>query len=79
MTSTSSSSPPRHHTTTQDERPRFFDSMMKKLCWSKADTVPGRHPDRWRKDTAGNTVCKRFRNCQGCLCFEYDHILPYSK
>nr|GEZ23570.1 HNH endonuclease domain-containing protein [Tanacetum cinerariifolium] len=79
MTYTSSSSPPRHQTTTQDERPRFFDSMVKKLCWSKADTVPGRHPDRWRKDAAGNIVCKRFCNCQGCLCFEYDHILPYSK
>ncbi|GJZ30584.1 HNH endonuclease domain-containing protein [Tanacetum coccineum] len=79
MTSTSSSSLPRHHTTSKDDRPRFFDSMVKKLCWSKADTVPGRHPDRWRKDAAGNTVCKRFCNCQGCLCFEYDHIVPYSK
>ncbi|CAA2957021.1 eukaryotic translation initiation factor 5A-2 [Olea europaea subsp. europaea] len=22
---------------------------------------------------------KRFCNCQGCLCFEYDHIVPFSK
>ncbi|GFQ08310.1 hypothetical protein PHJA_002975000 [Phtheirospermum japonicum] len=49
------------------------------MCWSNAETVPGRHPERWRKDAAGNIVCKRFCNCQGCLCFEYDHIVPYSK
>ncbi|KAK4252488.1 hypothetical protein QN277_014481 [Acacia crassicarpa] len=61
------------------DRPRFFDSKAKNLCWAKADIVPGRHPDRWRKDAAGNIVCKRFCNCQGCLCFEYDHILPFSK
>ncbi|GFP94891.1 hypothetical protein PHJA_001633500 [Phtheirospermum japonicum] len=49
------------------------------MCWSNAETVPGRHPERWRKDAAGNIVCKRFCNCQGCLCFKYDHIVPYSK
>ncbi|XP_076881698.1 uncharacterized protein LOC143529899 [Bidens hawaiensis] len=63
----------------KDDRPRFFDAMAKKLCWAKAEIVPGRHPERWRKDAAGNVVCKRFCNCQGCLCFEYDHILPFSK
>ncbi|PWA60748.1 HNH endonuclease domain-containing protein [Artemisia annua] len=87
MSSTPSAppSPPRHRSgvdrinSGKDDRPRFFDTMVKKLCWSKADTVQGRHPDRWRKDAAGNIVCKRFCNCQGCLCFEYDHIVPYSK
>ena len=62
-----------------NERPRFFDTKAKAICWAKADTVPGRHPERWRKDAAGNVVCKRFCNCQGCLCFEYDHIVPFSK
>ncbi|KAF8399542.1 hypothetical protein HHK36_015409 [Tetracentron sinense] len=80
-----SSSPTRSHsssstsTTNKDERPRFFDSKTKRLCWAKAEIVAGRHPERWRKDAAGNIVCKRFCNCQGCLCFEYDHILPFSK
>ncbi|KAJ8452302.1 hypothetical protein Cgig2_006107 [Carnegiea gigantea] len=60
-------------------RPRFFDRKAKHVCWAKADTVPGRHPDRWRKDAVGNIVCKRFCNCSGCLCFEYDHIVPFSK
>ncbi|CAI9284002.1 unnamed protein product [Lactuca saligna] len=79
------SSPQRHRgggdnsNSGKEERPRFFDSMTKKLCWAKADIVPGRHPERWRKDAAGNVVCKRFGNCQGCLCFEYDHIIPFSK
>jgi len=62
-----------------DKRPRFFDTKTKNICWTKADTVPGRHPERWRKDAAGNIVCKRFFNCLGCLCYEYDHIIPYSK
>lgn len=60
-------------------RPRFFNTKAKSMCWAKAETVPGRHPERWRKDAAGNVVCKRFFNCLGCLCFEYDHIIPYSK
>ncbi|KAK2655656.1 hypothetical protein Ddye_008708 [Dipteronia dyeriana] len=62
----------------QSQRPRFFDSKAKTHCWVNAETVPGRHPERWRKDAAGNIVCKRFCNCHGCLCFEYDHIIPFS-
>ncbi|KAL9263295.1 hypothetical protein AKJ16_DCAP21809 [Drosera capensis] len=61
------------------ERPRFFDKKAKLTCWANAAVVPGRHPERWRKDAAGNIVCKRFCNCSGCLCFEYDHIVPFSK
>ncbi|CAI5535937.1 unnamed protein product [Closterium sp. Naga37s-1] len=60
-------------------RLRFFDHAMRKACWEKADVVPGRHPDRWRMDAAGNTVGRRFNACMGCLCYEFDHIVPYSK
>ncbi|XP_078430256.1 HNH endonuclease domain-containing protein [Wolffia australiana] len=63
----------------EKERPRFFDAMAKSQCWEKAEVVSGRHPKRWRKDAAGNIVCKRLWNCHGCLCYEYDHILPFSK
>ncbi|XP_010678449.2 uncharacterized protein LOC104893995 isoform X1 [Beta vulgaris subsp. vulgaris] len=63
----------------QNIKPRFFDKKAKNMCWVKAAIVTGRHPDRWRKDAAGNIVCKRFCNCSGCLCFEYDHIIPFSK
>ncbi|XP_044476415.1 uncharacterized protein LOC123203977 [Mangifera indica] len=80
MTSSQSPSPQRSRSNNNnDERPRFFDSKAKNKCWADAETVPGRHPDRWRKDAAGNIVCKRFVNCYGCLCFEYDHIVPFSK
>ncbi|KAH9777968.1 F6A14.21 protein [Citrus sinensis] len=81
--SSSSSSPNRSRSSnsnnSNEERPRYFDGKAKSMCWAKAETVPGRHPERWRKDAAGNIVCKRFCNCHGCLCFEYDHIVPFSK
>lgn len=80
MTSSQSSSPQRSRSNNNnDQRPRFFDSKAKNRCWADAETVQGRHPERWRKDAAGNIVCKRFVNCYGCLCFEYDHIIPFSK
>lgn len=83
MSSSQPPSPTRHRGGSREgngeERPRFFDSKAKIKCWSSADVVPGRHPERWRKDAAGNVVCKRFCNCQGCLCFEYDHVVPFSK
>ncbi|KAF1887357.1 hypothetical protein Lal_00040959 [Lupinus albus] len=65
-----SSSPPRSHGGGGDgsgeKRPRFFDTNAKALCWAKADTVAGRHPERWRKDSAGNVVCGESTadNCQ---------------
>ncbi|XP_026381239.1 uncharacterized protein LOC113275878 isoform X1 [Papaver somniferum] len=79
MRSTSSPSRSPTKNNNKEERPRFFDAKAKSLCWAKADVLIGRHPERWRKDAAGNIVCKRFCNCQGCLCFEYDHIIPFSK
>ncbi|KAL0924845.1 hypothetical protein M5K25_005704 [Dendrobium thyrsiflorum] len=66
-------SPSRAHRGGEQEervRPRFFDAKAKARCWQFAEIVPGRHPERWRRDPAGNVVCKRFYNCQGCLCFE---------
>lgn len=63
----------------KEGRPRFFDLEARKKCWAKAEKVPGRDPERWRKDVAGNIVGKRFHRCLGCLCFEYDHIVPFSK
>eukprot|EP00252_Welwitschia_mirabilis_P003258 TRINITY_DN13351_c0_g1_i1.p1 TRINITY_DN13351_c0_g1~~TRINITY_DN13351_c0_g1_i1.p1 ORF type:complete len:161 (-),score=23.60 TRINITY_DN13351_c0_g1_i1:328-810(-) len=63
----------------EEKRARFFDELTRNMCWNKADVVAGRHPDRWRKDIAGNIVAKRFWHCEGCLCYEYDHIVPFSK
>eukprot|EP00898_Chlorokybus_atmophyticus_P004002 jgi/Chlat1/4602/Chrsp290S04337 len=58
---------------------RGFDSRQRRACWNRAPVVPGRHPDRWRYDATGSIVCSRLANCMGCLCYEYDHIIPYSK
>ncbi|KAK9699848.1 hypothetical protein RND81_08G199100 [Saponaria officinalis] len=60
-------------------RVRLFDKKVKNKCWASAETVAGRHPEYWRKDVGSNIVCKRFCKCSGCLCFESDHILPFSK
>lgn len=52
---------------------------MKQQCWEKAEKIKGRDPDRWRRDYLGNTVFRKLVGCAGCLCHDYDHIVPYSK
>ncbi|KAL2492978.1 HNH endonuclease [Abeliophyllum distichum] len=31
------------------------------------------------RDPLGNTVFRKLVGCPGCLCHDYDHIIPYSK
>ncbi|XP_076947608.1 uncharacterized protein LOC143619604 isoform X1 [Bidens hawaiensis] len=59
--------------------PRSFPYAVKQQCWDKADKIKGRDPDRWRRDPLGNTIFRKLVGCAGCLCHDYDHILPYSK
>ncbi|GAB2221082.1 hypothetical protein Droror1_Dr00012249 [Drosera rotundifolia] len=59
--------------------PRSFPDYVKKQCWEKAEKVKGRDPSRWRRDPFGNIVFRKLVGCPGCLCHEYDHIVPYSK
>ncbi|KAM7267025.1 hypothetical protein ACFE04_009191 [Oxalis oulophora] len=59
--------------------PRSFPYNVKQQCWDKADKVKGRDSDRWRRDPIGNIVFRKLVGCPGCLCHDYDHILPYSK
>ncbi|CAI8610052.1 unnamed protein product [Vicia faba] len=59
--------------------PRSFPHNVKQKCWEKADKVKGRDPDRWRRDPLGNLIFRKLVGCPGCLCHDYDHILPYSK
>nr|GMC48348.1 uncharacterized protein LOC109149140 isoform X1 [Ipomoea batatas] len=59
--------------------PRSFPYSVKQQCWDKAEKVKGRDPDRWRRDALGNTVFRKLVGCPGCLCHDYDHIIPYSK
>lgn len=59
--------------------PRSFPYSVKQQCWEKAEKVKGRDPDRWRKDAVGNIVFRKLVGCPGCLCHDYDHIVPYSR
>lgn len=63
----------------EQEQNRLFTRHMKQESWERAPPVPGRDPTRWRLDAVGNIVCHELRGCLGCLCHEYDHIIPYSK
>ncbi|OWM90406.1 hypothetical protein CDL15_Pgr014709 [Punica granatum] len=59
--------------------PRSFPYSVKQQCWEKAEKVKGRDPERWRRDALGNIVFRKLVGCSGCLCHDYDHIVPYSK
>lgn len=59
--------------------PRSFPYSVKQQCWEKAEKVKGRDPDRWRRDALGNILFRKLVGCPGCLCHDYDHIIPYSK
>ncbi|MCD9644030.1 hypothetical protein HAX54_032000 [Datura stramonium] len=59
--------------------PRSFPYSVKQQCWEKAEKVKRRDPDRWRRDPLGNLVFRKLVGCPGCLCHDYDHIIPYSK
>ncbi|PIN15144.1 hypothetical protein CDL12_12225 [Handroanthus impetiginosus] len=59
--------------------PRSFPYSVKQQCWDKAEKIKGRDPDRWRRDPLGNIVFRKLVGCPGCLCHDYDHIVPYSK
>ena len=69
----------KNHGNTREDMLRIFTKEMKKECWGQARQVFGRDPDRWRLDAVGNVVCNKLTSCEGCLCHEYDHILPFSK
>ncbi|XP_020588402.1 uncharacterized protein LOC110030157 [Phalaenopsis equestris] len=59
--------------------PRSFPYSVKQQCWEKAEKVKGRDPERWRRDPFGNIMFRKLVGCPGCLCHDYDHIVPYSK
>ncbi|KAJ7523774.1 hypothetical protein O6H91_18G062400 [Diphasiastrum complanatum] len=77
--SSSSSQQERERGSSHDAGPRYFSQEVKEACWRKAEEVSGRDPERWRKDPLGNLVFRKLVGCQGCLCHDFDHIVPYSK
>ncbi|KAH6781607.1 HNH endonuclease [Perilla frutescens var. hirtella] len=67
------------HLSPESSNPRSFPYNVKQQCWEKAEKIKGRAPDRWRRDPLGNIVFRKLVGCPGCLCHDYDHIVPYSK
>ena len=67
------------HKDDSDGNKRIFSRAQKDMCWSKAVSIPGRDPKRWKYDPIGNPVLNNLRGCHGALCHEYDHIVPFSK
>ncbi|OVA08984.1 HNH endonuclease [Macleaya cordata] len=63
----------------RNPNPRSFPYSVKQQCWEKAEKIKGRDPERWRRDPLGNIVFRKLVGCPGCLCHDYDHIIPYSK
>ncbi|XP_042034680.1 uncharacterized protein LOC121781062 isoform X2 [Salvia splendens] len=63
----------------ESPNPRSFPHNVKQQCWEKAEKIKGRDPDRWRRDSLGNILFRKLAGCPGCLCHDYDHIVPYSK
>eukprot|EP00002_Diphylleia_rotans_P002598 TRINITY_DN11648_c0_g1_i1.p1 TRINITY_DN11648_c0_g1~~TRINITY_DN11648_c0_g1_i1.p1 ORF type:complete len:164 (+),score=34.19 TRINITY_DN11648_c0_g1_i1:63-554(+) len=68
-----------NHTGSSDGSHRIFTPQEKQGCWDNAPKVPNRDPKRWRYDAVGNLVCRKLTSCDGPLCHEYDHIIPFSK
>mmetsp|Transcript_31690 Transcript_31690/g.48521 ORF Transcript_31690/g.48521 Transcript_31690/m.48521 type:complete len:115 (-) Transcript_31690:173-517(-) len=58
---------------------RRFTAATKRKCWEKAANVPFRDPARWKRDITGNVIFRKFTNCYGPLCFQYDHWKPHAK
>lgn len=61
------------------KKKRTFTSFQKEECWKWSKPMLGRDLSRWRLDALGNPIFKKNVNCHGPLCYEYDHIVPYSK
>lgn len=62
-----------------EQGPRSFPQAVKDACWERAEVVSGRDPSRWRRDALGNVVFRKLVGCKGCLCHDFDHVVPYSK
>lgn len=58
---------------------RYFSTKQRQKCWEAAAPIPGRDPERWRYDPLGNPVLRALNSCFGPICYEYDHIFPYSR
>ena len=71
--------PNKKSTEAKIKQKRFFTRPEREECWNNAPFMLGRDPDRWRLDAFGNPVNNLLKGCFGVFCYEYDHIVPFSK
>lgn len=52
---------------------------QKETTWDKADTIPGKNPNLWRRDPYGNEIYKPAYGKAGEKGWQVDHKHPKSK
>jgi hypothetical protein len=58
---------------------RNFTKSEKEYAWEKADTIPGRNPDYYRADKAGNVVSKPQYGKDSDMGYNIDHSKPLAE
>ena len=52
---------------------------QKRQAWNNAEPIPGKNPNKWRRDSAGNQIYKPAYGSNGNQSWEVDHRKPLSK
>lgn len=52
---------------------------QQQIAWDKAETIPGKHPNRFRQDAFGNQICRTSYGKDSPQGWEVDHKHPKAK
>jgi 5-methylcytosine-specific restriction endonuclease McrA len=58
---------------------RAFSPERVEQVWEKAKTVPGKNPDQYRRDPAGNMIRRASYGKESEMGWEIDHKKPVEK
>ena len=58
---------------------KYGDKECKDKVWNLAKTIPGKDPNIYRKDPAGNEICNKAYGTNSKQSWDIDHIKPSSK
>lgn len=56
-----------------------FSEKVKRIVWEKGDFVPGKDPNLYRYDAAGNEIYRPSYGKDSKMGWEIDHIRPIDK
>ena len=62
-----------------DEVETMATEDQKRQAWNNAKPIPGKNPNKWRRDSAGNQIYKPAYGTNGNQGWEVDHRKPRSK